>query len=58
MDEADKVELDLKYQKKKVQNLIEGHQERYRVVLCCVEMHWAAHAIDAMLATVTCNLAR
>ena len=29
MDEADKVELDLKYQKKKVQNLIEGHQERY-----------------------------
>ena len=33
MDEADKVELDLKYQKKKVQNLIEGHQERY--ALCC-----------------------
>ena len=33
MDEADKVELDLKYQKKKVQNLIEGHQERYE--LCC-----------------------
>ena len=32
-EEADKVELDLKYQKKKVQNLIEGHQERYE--LCC-----------------------
>ena len=50
MDEADKVELDLKYQKKKVQNLIEGHQERYE--LCCtVWKSFAAHAIDAMLST-------
>jgi hypothetical protein len=32
-EEADKVELDLKYQRSKVQNLIEGHQERYE--LCC-----------------------
>jgi len=32
-DDADKVELDLKYQRSKVQNLIEGHRERYE--LCC-----------------------
>jgi len=32
-EEADKVELDLKYQRSKVQNLIEGHRERYE--LCC-----------------------
>jgi len=32
-EDADKVELDLKYQRSKVQNLIEGHQERYE--LCC-----------------------
>ena len=44
MDEADKVELDLKYQKKKVQNLIEGHQD----ALCrCVEIcKYQVHAID------------
>ena len=33
MDEADKVELDLKYQKKKVQNLIEGHQSLMRAAV-------------------------
>ena len=38
MDEADKVEVGSEISEKKVQNLIEGHQEALRAVLCCVEI--------------------